>query len=156
MLYLKNYGKNKKFGIPFEGSIYFWHYHQISQKLTKYQQKINSPKIRAQAKTLTEKVTWNFSGHRYLFTEMCFHIMPVKAVKQSHWSKQFDTVLPQPLNSKKDFSLLDMLSAWKQQLNSYNNPSIFRNDHIYISPYKKSYQNRIFRCWYTFFYMYYN
>ena len=45
--------------------------------------------------TLT-KVTWNFSGHRYLFTEMCFHIMPVKAVKQSHWNKQFDTVLPQP------------------------------------------------------------
>lgn len=53
-------------------------------------------KVQNSSQNTLTKVTWNFSGHRYLFTEMCFHIMPVKAVKQSHWNKQFDTVLPQP------------------------------------------------------------
>ena len=51
--------------------------------------------------------------------------MPGKAVNQSHWSKPFDTVLSTGTAKLKDLLLLDMLTAWKQQLDYKTKLSIF-------------------------------
>ena len=69
------------------------HYHQISQKLTEYQPRINSPKIRTQAKTIYQKKRLEIFRDVSVCLHKCVSTLHL-AVTQSHWRKPFDTDLP--------------------------------------------------------------
>ena len=69
------------------------HYHQISQKLTEYQPRINSPKIRTQAKTIYQKKRLEIFRDVSVCLRKCVSTLHL-AVTQSHWRKPFDTDLP--------------------------------------------------------------
>lgn len=60
-------------------------------------------------------MTWNFSGHQYLFTEMFLYHCQCRLLT-NHIGASHLTLFA-CWNGKKDLLLLDMLTAWRQQLN---------------------------------------